>query len=401
MTKPSLRVISPVQSEHTEQVIELCAKTFGGYFNFRNDLRKWYLLNSPYDWEASAIGLANGQIATHYGVWDYQMRIGKGVVRCGGIGCVATHGDYRKQGLMAQTVPHSLARMKDRGYDLTILFGIWDFYHRFGYVQAWQETTWIIQRDRLPKDLPKVKYQSFTAEPRENIATLHNRHNAQFTGAAVRPMFTAKYSLFRGGLEGYSWNDAKGKLTGHVLLYQDGTRLVCIEATGEPDAALAVLGSLCKKKAANEIRFETLPYLSPLAKRLRQLTCRVERQYIKSGGAMVRVVNLKSCLQRMEQELSDRLQQSDLDGYRGELLVRGPEAGVGLKIAKGKVTVADRVSSKSALRGGFEIAQLLMGTGDPMETCESGQMRLSGEAARLVKVLFPNEYPQLHQADRY
>jgi predicted acetyltransferase len=118
MSKPNLRVIAPDPHQHGNEVVELCAKTFGSYFDRRKDLRNWYLLNSHYDWKTSAIGLIDGQIVTHYGVWDYQMRIGSAVVRCGGIGSVATHGDFRKQGLMAQTIPASLQAMRRAGYDL-------------------------------------------------------------------------------------------------------------------------------------------------------------------------------------------------------------------------------------------------------------------------------------------
>lgn len=401
MSKTPLSVVSPVQSEHAEAMIDLGAKTFGGFYSARRSMREWYLLNSHYDWEASAVGFCDGKLVTHYGVWGYDMRIGKSVVRCGGIGMVATDGDYQKRGFMAQTVPHSIQQMKQRGYDLSILFGIRDFYHRFGYVLAWGEQNWLIHRDQLPADLPKVKYESFPCVPKDTIARLHNRFNATVTGSAVRPTFSKKFYLYRDGLEGYQWKDARGKVCGHVLVYQDGGRLVCAEGTGKVDDVFAVLKSLCEKKNVGEIRFDTLPYLSPLARRLRTLTCRFERHYMKSGNAMVRVINLKSCLWKMEAELSDRMRKSELCDYRGELLLSYPEASVGLTISRGKVTVAAKVSARNSIRGGFELGQLLIGTDEPAEVCESRKMRTTGEAIRLAKVLFPNEHPQIHQADRY
>lgn len=403
MHKPSLTVISPVESQHANDILDLGAKTFagfGGFFAMRKNMREWYLLNSHYDWKASAIGLIDGQLTTHFGIWGYPMRIGKGVVRCGGVGMVSTHGEFHKQGLMAQTVPHSVEHMRQEGYDLSILFGIWDFYHRFGYVQAWAENTWFTWCDRVPKDLPKVNYESFTPEPREDIAKLHNRYTAELTGAAVRPTFSKKFFFLGQRIEGYLWKE-KNKLAGHVIVSAEGPYLACWEATGKPDQILTVLKAIAETKQLKELRFDTLPYLSPLAKRLRQLTCRMERQYVKSGSAMVRVINLKSCLEKMVPELSSRLKESELGDYQGELTITGPESAVGLTLDRGQVRVGAPAKSANQIKGGFEIAQLLIGTDDPMEICEGGKMRLAGDAARLVRVLFPNEYPQLQNADRY
>lgn len=400
MSNPNLRVIAPDPQQHADELVELCAKTFNPYFDRRRDLRNWYLLNSTYDWKASAIGLVDGQMVTHYGVWDYQMRIGSAVVRCGGIGCVATHGEFRKQGLMAQTIPTSLNAMRQGGYDLTILFGVGDFYHRFNYVRAWNEVKWFINRDKLPAELPAVKTEIFDGTPREDIARLHNRQNATATGSAVRPTY-AVHGYYFWPVEGRLWKDAKGKLAGHVVVSSGSGRLVCHESTGTADQVLAVLKQLAEEKQMREISIETAPYNSEVLRRVRQCDCRCEKTYIKSGLAMVQCLNLGPCLGKMTGELSRRLQGSELAGYTGELRITGCDATVGLKIAGGKVSLIGKAAGRNAIRGGHEVAQLLIGTDEPMEVCEAGKIRLSGDAARLVSVLFPNQHPQLHQLDRY
>lgn len=400
MANHKLVVSTPDPIADAHEVIELCAKTFGRYYDFRKQLREWYMLNAPYDWKSTAIGRLDGQVVTHFGVWDYQMRIGRSVVRCGGIGCVATDGDHRKKGLMAQTVPHSISAMKACGYDMSILFGIWDFYHKFGYVRAWSETTFHMNRDHLPKDLPKVAFKEFSAVPNQDIARLHNRHNARVTGSAVRPFLLKGYCFFSGKPECYAWSKAK-KLVGHVLVQVNGTRLSCYEATGETDEILSVLSAIATQKGTRDISFETFPYMSPVAVRLRRMTARMERQYIKSGGAMVRIVNLESCLRKMLPELSARLKVSDLAGYSGTLNIAGPEQSVGLDIRKGEVSLAKKGSGSNVLKGGHDLAQLLLGTDEPGEICEGCGMSLRGDAKQLVPVLFPIQYPQLQQADRY
>ena len=116
---------------------------------------------------------------------------------------------------------------------------------------------------------------------------------------------------------------------------------------------------------------------------------------------MVRLINLQSCLRKICPELSRRLKRSELAVYSGSLSITYPESSATLAINKGKVTLDGKSAGKSGITGGHEVAQLLMGTDSPLETCEAGKMALTGEAARLVQVLFPNESPQLHDLDRY
>jgi GNAT superfamily N-acetyltransferase len=136
MKSSEFQVIPPDRLRHLDEMSDLMAKVFSdvGYFEFRNQCRRWYVNHSHYDWRVSRIGILDGRIITHYGVWGYDMRIGSAVVRAGGIGGVATHGDFRRRGFMARTVRASLDAMRGNGYDITILFGINDFYHGFGYV---------------------------------------------------------------------------------------------------------------------------------------------------------------------------------------------------------------------------------------------------------------------------
>jgi predicted N-acetyltransferase YhbS len=153
----ALEVVSPVPRKHIEGILDLTAKAFGGPGSYYESVRNWrsdLLSNSdPYDWEASAVGLIDGRVLTHWAVMDYNMRIGRARVRVAGIGSVATHGDYRRRGLMAKTATASINRLRDHGYDLSILFGIDDFYHRFGYVRAWSSRKTRRQRAQVCRPL--------------------------------------------------------------------------------------------------------------------------------------------------------------------------------------------------------------------------------------------------------
>jgi predicted N-acetyltransferase YhbS len=129
-------VIAPDRRKHADAVIDLMGKALPqgrGYYWMRDACRDVYLLRAHYDWRPSRIGLISNRVVTHFGIWDYQMRVGSARVRVGGVGGVATDADYRKRGLMDRTARASMEAMRAQGYDVSLLFGIDDFYHRFGY----------------------------------------------------------------------------------------------------------------------------------------------------------------------------------------------------------------------------------------------------------------------------
>lgn len=396
-------VRAPDPATDADAVVELVARTFGNYFATRREADGYYLREGHYDWAASAVGWLGGRLVSHWGVWDYRMRIGRAAVRCAGIGGVATDAAHRRKGYMARTAAGGVERIRARGYPLSILFGIDDFYDRFGYVPAWPEASWHLRRKDLPPApdrLPRLRRVPFT--PGAEVVRLHNRWNARLTGTAIRPTFPTGF--FHGAHtspEAWLWRDGRGRAAGHVLVHEDGDALVTTEATGDPEAVLAGLGRLAARRGLPALRFETLPYGSALARRLRTLNCRYEQQFARNGAAMIRLVDLAACLRAMAPELAARLAASDLDRWRGALRIEGPEGAAGLALDRGRVRVVAAAGGRTALRAGWHLAQLLLGTDDPLETCARARIRLAGDAARLVRVLFPAQHPQLQLGDRF
>lgn len=72
-----------------------------------------------------------------------------------------------------------------------------------------------------------------------------------------------------------------------------------------------------------------------------------------------------------------------------------------LTIDRSRVTTAAPAQTKHAIRGGDEIAQLLIGTDEPDEIVDAAGIRLRGDAKQLVHVLMPNEHPTLAAWDNF
>ena len=391
--------IVPSGKKYREGLYDLASKVFsirGNYFGTQQWCRDGYIGYSHYDSEASRIGIVDGQVVSHFGVWDYQMRVGGAQLRVGGIGLVATHGEMRKMGLMSRTASATITAMRDAGYDMSVLFGIENFYHKFGYTRAWIECSYITGVNDLP--LQKLRLSSFIPRHTAELAQLSNESNAGLTGTAIRPTFS------RCGMDkiptAWRWRDATGKTAGYIMVQQHGQQMSLVDFAGDPLTVLAALRQCAAEVSCNEVCFPSLHHHSPLARILRRGNCRIEQNMRRNGGAMARVLNLASTLSKMAGELSARLTVSSMRDWDGILQLHGADEQVSLLISDGQVTITEVVDTSHSIIAGDTIVQLLLGTDEPGEIISAG-VETHGDAAELAGALFPAQHPMLGPWDRF
>ncbi len=395
-----VRIVAPDPARHREGLLDLCAKTFGPppYWDQRRYAEESTGPKGNYDWSVSRIAVAvGGAVVAHWGVWGFDMRVGRATVRTGGVGLVATHAEYRKRGYMAAAARASVEAMRDAGYALTMLYGIRDFYHRFGYVPMARSTTWQVKLDDLPEAAPAVRVRRRKRFDLVATADAYNRYHAGLTGTAVRPIYRGKPGW---PTWVYLWDEG-GRPAGWVVLRRRGDELWCDEAVGDPETVLRMVARTMRREAFREIRFRGLHYDSPVCRRLREGACHAEREYDPRGGAMVRTLNLRAALEAMAGELGRRLKASPMAAWRGTLRVADPRQRVSLVLGRGRVRVENPRRTRHAVRGGEAVAQLLVGTDEVAETVRQGGPRLSGDARHLVPILFPAQHPMLGCFDRF
>ncbi len=410
-----LRIIPADREQHGEQVYDLLGKVFAGdedYYCLANGSRE--VMGDPvnhYDWASSRVAFIGERLVGHFGVWDYRMRVGKSRLRVAGIGCVATHGDHRKRGIMARVVADALRGLRSAGYDLTILFAIPDFYHRYGYVAAWPDTTHEVDLGELVGGRSPGRLRRLDLARSDAAARLYNRSHAGLVATAVRPTYRRHY---RGMTGAHCWHDDDDRLVGYVRAGSSGDDgelpiLRCLEAVGNTDLVIGALANLGRRSGARRLRCEMMPTDHPLLVRLRRGNCRVETHHWRSSEAMVATVNLRRALVSLTGELEARLRVSSWSDWHGELLVADARDRVMLKIGDGRVVIADDGKAtggtgrrvRHAIRGREHLAQLLIGSEATMEVVEHGRIRLTGDARRLAGVLFPARQPSLAGWDRY
>ncbi len=395
-------LIAPAPADHLDTLTDLFARTFSTYWGQVEFAREGYIGHSPYDWKASRIGVVDGEVATHFGVWDFSMRIGVSVVRVAGIGAVATLAPHRKKGLMERTARDSVEGMSAAGYDLSLLFGIPNYYQRFGYVCAFDEIRTVLKtKDVKATDLA-ISYEEITGRASDlvagQLAELSNRENEGVTGTYVRPTYLTnrmpeKFTVYRFA-------------DGYVVGGADGESYQVADCAGDPETIVEIARRRACAEVCPEIEFVFVPPRSRLGEYLQTLTHRKVVDRHAGGGPMMKIVNLRRTFEKIAPELARRLAASPLRGYRGRLALEGDRDRVVLDLIDGRVEVirdagGDEALPDGRIAAGADLVRLVTGDGDPVRVCRQAGIELSGDAGDLLPVLFPDQEPSTILWDRF
>ena len=169
------------------------------------------------------------------------------------------------------------------------------------------------------------------------------------------------------------------------------------EAVGDPDQILKVLGHFARQCTPRpEIHLDRLPPRSRLGQRLLDLpSCRVSYSQRPENAYMIQILNLRSLFEALAPELATRLADSSMAGWRGDLAIACEDEEISLQIRDDRVEVCEAVDTGHSIRGGQEIARLVVGVDVPCEVVKHGNISLSGDAVFLVESLFPRQDPQM------
>jgi hypothetical protein len=334
-----LKISAPDCQSDASELIDLLSKTYSiglGYWNGERASRNGYLLKSNYDWKASRIGKLGSAIVTHFGIWRLQVRVGRARVWVAGIGAVATHDYYRKRGFLRTTANVALESLRSSDYDISLLFGIPDFYEKYGYRRAWTCLNATIETTQISTKAIPIRVERCRSV-RGDLAALYNRENANLTGTAVRPTFPLGNPFVE--TDAYLWKQ-NGEVTGFVFVGRTGTPFDVRSWAGDPEVILAVVKRLAMARGVGTVRFQRIHYLSKLSRFLRRQNCELKSEYRSSGGPMVRMISLERFVTRLRPELEDRLKKSYLSAWRGDVLLESGDEAVTLRIDHAKIEIA-------------------------------------------------------------
>ncbi len=399
-------------------IVDLTGKTFKNYWEWRERCRDGYILNGPYDWESTRLAFAGDKLVAHFGVWDLTMRFGEGRLRVAGIGAVACHPDWRRQGIVARLARAVVEHLDGAGYHATLLYGISDFYHRFGYVTIWPEMNWRARAEDLPsRTIPKLE----DINDWEEIAGCANFWYRDVPGTAVRPTYRRNPRSSLGS--GHLWRDGTGAVSGYVVCGPSEGILYVSDLAGEPEVVMSVLKELSTRSRCEYLLLRNMPPASPYVRSLRRGPYRATEDYRPNGGPMGRIIALSRSLSAMKVELTGRYEEirpliggtddgGRMGGERPLLVLSDSREQCVLSETDGVIAVSPVASLPSAggderdevvpwVEAGESVVRLIFGTHSVDELIASGEISVSGRKARMIaSVLFPKISPSLPAWDR-
>jgi len=393
--KPTYPVSPGNKVQHLLAVAKITADAFAGGQHVE-EISKTYFNNCHYDWNTSFLAWDGEQLIHHWGVWGYPMRIESAQVQVAGVGAVFTKEEYRKQGLMQSAALASFEAMRENNYDLSILRG--RHYAKFGYVRAWNYVTYRLKPDEIPSFEIQHPYELLGPQHMDKIIGLYNREYSTFSGTVVRPTYRM---LETGDMSAYGWFE-KGALVGYVRAVptDDKKTLQCLEATGAPEQGLAVLANLFQEGEYESLTFFTLPYQHPILQIIRRGACIVEDQYFYHTGWQVKIINLKSVLEKLTPLLEKRLRNSQFANWSGSIGLDTGDQKTTLSIATGELQVTNE-TPQHKLQGGAALGRFLIGSDEPEEILQQEKIACTEQVSAIVRILFPNLHPMMSHWDEY
>ena len=336
--------------QHLMEISQITADAFAGGQHV-DEISQTYIGNCHYDWDTSRLIWDGDQLIHHWGVWRYSMRLENIHLKVAGVGAVFTSESYRKQGLMEMAARDSFKAMRVNGYDLSILRG--RHYVKYGFARAWNYVTYRLKPEDIPDIVILKPYELLDPTKMEEINELYNQFHQGFSGTCVRPTYRM---LKADDMNAYGWFDEENRLEGYVRAVpsDDKRTLQCLEAAGDTQQGLSLLGELFKQGEFETLTFFTLPHQHPILRFLRRGACTIEDRYFHNTGWRVLIVNLRSTLQKIRPLLESRLRASGLADWRGELFLDAGEQHAALKIDAGSVQVLEETVGEHTIQGGAD-----------------------------------------------
>ena len=376
--------------------------------------------------------LLDGRKVSWLSIIPFTLQIGTATVRMDGIGGVGTDAKHRNRGYSRRVLEAAVAHMRCGDGALSMLYGIRDFYSKFGFATAGPDYLVILHELERDNVLPTGwSVRDFVASDLPAIQALYAHGAAQSVGTAVRPAKGGVvWSHLAGEAEGdepdacrvvegpdrtvhgYVWRARWCWYVKHKLETDFREALVLGEVAADgPIAADAVLAA-CRQWAQAEgahrkvkqivLAFPPEGALSAAA--MRQ-DARFVQNYSASGDSMARVLDVARLLRSLAPELHARLQAFQSE-FVGALIFETEIGASTLHIARDAITVEDGDGKRAGdtlrvVLPQTELARLTLGAFPPDDILSRLPQSPAAEAATLLRLLFPISLPHMSLPDRY
>lgn len=354
--------------------------------------------------------IVDGQAVSRLVVIDYDIRVGGARLKMGGIAGVKTDPEHRMKGYSRYLLENTTSYMQDQGHDIALLFGIPDYYHKFGYASCLAEPMLTIgcdQKQYLAASDSTLTIREANESDLPLIIGLYNVKNDRRTFTLVRypeyfrgfPKQKDGNPIFIGVLED------KDGFCGYYGAYRESGSLVVPELECvRPELYRDMLAHLMNEVEENGLKELKLlmPVTHPFITYLHKLDSNQWIRYNRCKGGMGRVINQKSALIKLCGEFGRRLSASRWAKKNRIVHIKTDIELTELEINNGLVDVVfSSVPDYIVEMPQFLLLQLIAGYRSIYDMLVDGDVTLSPGSEELLDTLFPVTEPYVWLADHF
>ena len=403
-SRPSeLEIRAPRNTDETHFAHDLMAKAHGSYYQ---SLRRVQALTGYPNHRPEFLRLAfwNAELAGALRVTSDTIRIGEARLHMGGLGWVSTAEAHRHKGIARELIADTMHFLRARNYHVAMLFGIPNFYHRFGFTTTLgQYATEVQTVAAVTAPAGDVRIRQIKPGDIPILQRLHNAADASASCSLIRiaPHITLRWEQWR---DARVLCDPKGKVLAYFCPRRTADGLMIDEA-GLADRALCgpllhACAQLATEEFAERIRFHAPPE-HPLIQFLHQYRSRHETQIVRDEGGMMAFLNLGETLESMLPEWEQQVQNSAIRALRVETTLVIGRTPFRIRANKGALDIATAVGPNKCGLSEEELMQLLTGHRYLEDVLAQRRRILSPEARLLLAALFPKRSPYVWLLDRF
>ncbi|MGI6138135.1 MAG: GNAT family N-acetyltransferase [Candidatus Hydrogenedentales bacterium] len=357
-----------------------------------------------YEKEHTRILLVNGQVAACCCLFTHTIRVGESRLKMGGIGYVTTAAAQRKKGYASLLMEDMKQYMESHGYHLSMLFGIKDFYSRWGFTAVLPDYASIIELKEAKISCP-IAYKERPIKPGDipTLLRLHNKNDTESTCSVLRSFghVTARYDQWQSARV---LTDVHGKVVGYSLARYAGDEMHVDELEAISTDCFPLLLHHCalsaEKECASKLRFH-LPPSHPFIRYILRYRSVHETYIYRNNQGMMALVNLEETLESMQAEWEAALSFSAMADEVFCLTLIIDQVPYRIRTHHGIVDIARQSGENKLSISSEEFLQLMTGYHYVQEILSGKQAILTQKAQHFLKILFPKRTPYVWKMDRF
>ncbi|MGB9717340.1 MAG: GNAT family N-acetyltransferase [Thermoproteota archaeon] len=337
---------------------------------------------------------------------DLEVKVGKAFLKMGGVGGVGTLEEHRMKGYSRKVMEFSIEYMVRNGYDVSMLFGIPDYYVKWGYASTLPNCKITMPLRNAERARPGLKARPMVKEDAGVILDIYELANEHRTGPLKR--HRGEWFRFRKGswwgipADGTVFEDESGRIVAYCASDR-WPRVMRITEVGAVDVALYehVLRYACDvafQKKATELEIY-VPFDHPFAELCKSLGCTVSIDYPYASDGMGRIVNIKSTFEKLVPVFKDRLEKACVKELPSQISFKTDIGLITLEISDSGVSISEAVSTNWIELPQWVLMQLILGYRDPKSVVVDQAVKHEGRVEKALETLFPSGNPHIWHSD--